>query len=93
MISGYRAAEITAAASAIFSAGATGCMGFCTGRGDLPCTSILATFSGRSMKLTPGFSACASLKALRTTSGMVSGSITCVRYFEIGRNRFTRSRC
>ena len=50
-------------------------------------------FSGKSMKLTPGFSLCACLNALRTTSGIVSGSITWTAYFEIGRNRFTRSRC
>ena len=45
------------------------------------------------MKLTPNRPVCACLNALRTTSGTVCGSITCVQYFEIGRNRLTRSRC
>ena len=36
-------------------------------------TFISAMFSGKSMKAPPGFSVCATLKALRTISGVISG--------------------
>jgi hypothetical protein len=42
--------------------------------GAFPSISASATFSGSSMKLAPGFSVSATLKALRTTSGITSGS-------------------
>ena len=44
-------------------------------RGD-PTTSASAMFSGKSMNAPPGFSVCATLNALRTTSGTISGSRT-----------------
>ena len=92
-ISGYFAAERISAAWRMVSAWASGRFECCTGTGALPSISISAMFSGKSMKLTPGFSAWACLNALRTTSGMVSGSRIWMLYFEIGRKRFTRSRC
>ena len=49
-------------------------------------------FSGKSMNAAPGFSVCATLKALRTISGTISGSRICVAYLVIGSNRLTRSR-
>ena len=39
----------------------------------------------------PGFSDSATLKALRTTSGMMSGEVTRAFHFVIGRKRPTRS--
>ena len=44
------------------------------------------------MNAPPGFSVCATLNALRTISGTISGSRICVAYLEIGANRFTRCR-
>src|ERR1700694_4765152 len=49
-------------------------------------------FSGEAMKAAPGFSVCATLKALRTISAVMPGSSTCVLYLVIGWNMFTRSR-
>ena len=48
-------------------------------------------FSGSSKKLAPGFSVSATLKALRTTSGITSGSRIWVAYFVIGAKSCTRS--
>ena len=44
-------------------------------------------FSGKSMKAAPGFSVCATLNALRTISGTISGSRICAAYLVIGWNR------
>ncbi len=55
-------------------------------------TFISAMFSGKSMKQQPGFSVCATLNALRTISGTISGSRIWVEYLVIGWKRFTRSR-
>ncbi len=46
--------------------------------------SILAMFSGNSMKQAPVFSVCASLNALRTTSGMMFGVSRREEYLVIG---------
>ena len=52
-----------------------------------PSTCISAMFSGKSMNAPPGFSVCATLNALRTISGTISGSRICVAYLVIGWNR------
>ncbi len=49
------------------------------------------TSSGSSRCVAPGFSASASMNALRTTSGMTSGSETRAVNFVIGRMTSTRS--
>ena len=76
---------MAAAACSILCAGATGEAGVCTliGRASV---SIAATFSGKSMKAPPGLSVCATLKALRTISGTISGSRICAAYLVIGWN-------
>ena len=53
-------------------------------------TSAAITSSGSSMWVEPGFSASASLKALRTTSGMIAASER--RAFHLVIGRITRSR-
>ena len=53
-------------------------------------TSAAITSSGSSMWVAPGFSPSATLKALRTTSGMIAGSVT--RAFHLVIGRITRSR-
>ncbi len=92
MISGYRASRRMSATCCTFSAGGTGGVARCTLNGALSWTSALAMFSGKSMKLTPGFSASACLNALRTTSGTISGARSWLLYLEIGSNNATRSR-
>ena len=49
------------------------------------------TSSGSSRCVAPGFSASATLKAFRTTSGMLSGSATRAFHFVIGRMTSTTS--
>ena len=49
------------------------------------------TSSGSSRWVAPGFSDSATLKALRTTSGMISGLATRAFHFVMGRNSSTRS--
>ncbi len=44
------------------------------------------------MNVAPGFSVCATLNALRTTSGTIAGSRICVAYLVIGWNMLTRFR-
>ena len=55
-----------------------------------PSVSAAITSSGSSMWVAPGFSASATLNALRTTSGMIAGSDRRAFHFVIG--RITRSR-
>jgi hypothetical protein len=50
-----------------------------------PSTDIAITSSGSSTCVDPGFSASASLNALRITSGMIAGSPTRAFHFVIGR--------
>ena len=54
-------------------------------------TSAAMTSSGSSRCVAPGFSDSATLKALRTTSGMISGLVTRAFHLVIGRNSSTRS--
>ena len=49
------------------------------------------TSSGSSRWVAPGFSDSATLKALRTTSGTISGLVTRAFHFVIGRKSSTRS--
>ena len=93
MMIGKAASEMIAAAWRTFSAGGAGGSARWTSSGCLSWISLPAMFSGKSMKLTPGFSASAILKALRTISGITSGSRIWTLYLVIGRNRLTRSRC
>ena len=89
---GAWALEISRPACSTFAGGGAGGVALWTLSGDLASSSAPATFSGRARKLAPGFSASATLNALRTTSGMISGARISVLYFEIGSKRFTRSR-
>ena len=59
--------------------------------GSTSSVSAAMTSSGSSSIVAPGFSDSATLKALRTTSGMMSGEVTRAFHFVIGRNRPTRS--
>ena len=59
----------------------------------LASTSILAMFSGKSMIAHAGLLGLGLLERLADHLGVVSGSTTWMQYFEIGRKRFTRSRC
>jgi hypothetical protein len=76
MTMGYLASEITRAACSTFSSGGSGGTAACTLSGAASPASSAATSSGKSMKLTPGFSASATLNAFRTTSGTISGALT-----------------
>ncbi len=84
-ITGICARPISSAACAIFAADACGVAATWTRIGGLS-TSIDATFSGKSMKVAPGFSVWATLNALRTTSGTISGSRIWVANLVIGLN-------
>ena len=88
---GAFASEMIFDACSILESGVVDVYAVCTSIG-LPRTGISAMFSGNSMKAAPGFSVCATLKALRTTSETISGSRICVAYLVIGWNMFTRSR-
>ena len=59
--------------------------------GSTSSVSAPITSSGSSSMVAPGFSDSATLKALRTTSGMMSGEVTRAFHFVIGRNSPTRS--
>ena len=82
---------ISFAASSTLWPGASDVYAVCTLIGFLSVV-ISATFSGKSMKVAPGFSVCATLNALRTISGTMPGSRICVEYLVIGWNMLTRSR-
>ncbi len=88
---GYLALPMICAAWSILKSGVADVYAVCTSIGS-PSTSISAMFSGKSMNVAPGFSVCATLKALRTISGTICGSRICVEYFVIGWKSCTRSR-
>src|SRR5689334_21794921 len=88
---GFFALLMIFAAWSILASGGDGVYAVCTGIGFLS-HGISATFSGKSMKAPPGFSVWATLKALRTISGVISGVTTCVLYLLMGAKRLTRSR-
>jgi hypothetical protein len=90
-ITGHLAAEMRRAACSTLKSCGAGVKGLCTPIGRLS-TCASAMFSGKSMKQQPGFSVCATLKALRTTSATMSGERIWVAYLVIGWKRFTRSR-
>jgi len=88
---GHFALEMMRAASSILNSGGAEVYGICTLIGALS-TALSAMFSGKSMNAAPGFSVCATLNALRTISGTISGSRICAAYLVIGWNRLIRSR-
>ena len=89
---GDAASEIMCAAFSIWFGAAPPGWCHCTSSG-WPSVSIQATSSGISMCVAPGFSDCASLKALRKASGMMSGVGRLVFHLVTGRNSVTTSRC
>ena len=91
MMSGRWAWEMSSAVCITFSGGGDGCMAACERSGRSSSISMPAMLSGSSMKLAPGFSAWAALKALRTTSGMTSGARTLAPNLVMGSTMRTRS--
>ena len=90
MIMGKRASLMISAARASCDASGSESFGCCTGSGS-PSASDAATSSGKSMCVAPNFSVCATLNALRTTSGMMWGVVIWALNLVIGLNRATRS--
>ena len=87
---GLIALRIRSAALSSSRAPGSGLTGRRRGSGDAS-SSIAMTSSGSSRCVAPGFSDSATLNALRTTSGMISGLVTCAFHFVIGRMTSTRS--
>ena len=81
---GCSASRMSSAARAMSADDASGCADVLRARGP-PRASAAITSSGSSMCVDPGFSASATLKALRTTSGMIAGSPTRAFHFVMGR--------
>ena len=89
-IIGCFASLISCAARAKQDATGSASLGKSCGTGST-LTSIFATSSGKSMCVAPGFSAVATLKALLTDSGMISGRWRSVFHFVIGLKTETTS--
>ena len=87
---GLIALRMTSAALSSSRAEGSGLIGRRRGSGAAS-TSAAMTSSGSSRCVAPGFSDSATLNALRTTSGMISGLVTRAFHFVIGRNSSTRS--
>ena len=83
---------IAAASSSSREAGSGRRIPTCEGSGSAS-TELARTSSGSSMWVGPGFCACATLNALRTTSGMTRAEFSRTFHFVIGRNIETTSMC
>ena len=80
---GFSAPRMMSAARSNSRAAGSGWTGLRRGSGSAS-TSIAMTSSGSSMWVAPGFSDSATLNALRTTSGMIAGSMSRAFHFVIG---------